>query len=90
MTTDYYTETRELGSSDPESPEVEPIGWSGLPEGEKIHLFPLPTQPYAAHKNGNDMVVRGKGGNVLDHNHEVEMSKDPIAGEVRRIVMRCP
>ena len=61
-----------------------------MPEGEKINIFPQPTKPYSAHKNGDDMVVHGKGGNVLDHNHEVEMSHDPVAGEVRRVVMRCP
>lgn len=89
MTTDYYHETKELGSSHSESMDLEPTNWSGLPEGEKIALFPKPELPYAANKNGDFMVVRGDGGRCLDHNHECERSHNPIAGETRKVRMRC-
>ena len=88
MTTDYFYESKELGRST--APEIEPQNWSGLPEGEKIHLSPEPQLPYAATKNGDNMIVRGEGGSVLDSNHECEQSHDPIAGETRKVRMRCP
>ena len=81
MTTDYHYQRKELGGP--------PNNWAGLPEGQKITLCPNPELPYAATKNGDHMIVRGDGGQCLDSNHEVDHSVDPIAGETRKVRMRC-
>lgn len=88
MTTNYFYDRKELGTKAESGPQ-EPQNWSGLPEGEKIQLLPKPELSYAATKNGDHMVVRGDGGRCLDKNHEVDHSVDPIAGETRKVRMRC-
>lgn len=88
MAIDYLYKKKELGSQ--ETLGLGPTNWSGLPEGEKIHLSPEPELPHSARKAGNDMIVHGPGGAVLDDNHEVDHSVDPIAGETRKVKMKCP
>ena len=90
MVTNYLYKQKELGSQESESQiPSDPQNWSILPEGEKIRLCPTPGDPYAARKSGDHMVIHGVGGSVLDENHEIEKSNDPIAGETRRVRMRC-
>ncbi len=88
MTTEYYYDVKEFGYN-PTGEITGPTNWSGLPEGEKIQLCPKPELPCAANKNGDHMIVRGGGGQCLDANHESEKSQDPIAGETRKVKMRC-
>lgn len=91
MTTNYSYQQKELGSRDDLGEAItEPQNWSGISEGEKIHLLPEPELPYAARKSGDDMIVHGAGGECLDANHESTRSVDPIAGETRKVKMRCP
>ena len=87
MVTNYHYEKKEIGYT---NKKVGPQNWSGLPEGEKIHLLPEPELPHSATKVGDDMIVYGPGGSALDKNHEVNLSEDPIAGEKRKVKMRCP
>lgn len=90
MTTDYMHQRGELGSHESGGDiPPDPQNWSNLPDGEKIRLCPFPDEPYAARKSGDHMIVYGAGGSVLDKGHEVEKSQDPIAGETRKVRMRC-
>lgn len=88
MPTNYLYKIKELGTREVgNEPPSDPQSWSGLPEGEKIHLTPEPELPHTANKVGDDMIIYGPGGSVLDKNHEVEITNNPIARKVR---MRCP
>ncbi len=91
MTTDYYYKQKELGfHHDNLERSASPQNWSGLPEGEKIHLSPEPELPQSARKVGDDMIIYGLGGAVLDDNHDVEITDNPIADVKRKVRMRCP
>ena len=90
MSTQYLYKQRELANRpDNLNQPIEPQNWSGLPEGEKIHLSPTPELPQSATKSGDHMVVYGPGGAVLDDNHDVEIIDNDITPE-RKVRMRCP
>lgn len=92
MPINYLYKQKELGSREvgENMPTKEPQSWTNIPNGEPIRLCPTPNLPYSANKNGDDMIIYGLGGAVLDDNHDVELTDHEVAGEQRKVRMRCP